>query len=383
MILGIDASRIRSGGGIVHLLGLMLAFEDLKHLFKEVHVWSYGSLLERLPDCDWLKKHKPPALEKSLIHQLYWQYSDLPKEFQRHNCDLLFTLDASSLCSVQPQVVLSQDLLSFEKGEMERLPLGFTWFRLWLIKYLQIKALKRANGVIFLSQYARRVLEVFTGTLPNVAIVHHGVDQGFLDIHNDQALDKSRLKQPLCNLKRIVYVSNVDYYKHQWNVVEAVASLRKEGVNLQLTLIGGGFGAPQARLEKVIAKCDPDRTFVEQLPFLEHTKLPALIKKFDLFLFASSCENMPITLIEGMALGMPIVCSDRGPMPEFLEDRGIYFDPEDVFSIAAAVQEILGSARQAGEFARRNAKAALQYTWARTANDTLEFLSKVSSGYKP
>ena len=50
--------------------------------------------------------------------------------------------------------------------------------------------------------------------------------------------------------------------------------------------------------------------------------MPEYLSKSNIFIFASSCENMPITLIEGMASGLPIACSDRGPMPEVLQDGG-------------------------------------------------------------
>ena len=59
----------------------------------------------------------------------------------------------------------------------------------------------------------------------------------------------------------------------------------------------------------------------------------AVLKRAHLFVFASSCENMPNTLVEAMASGLPIACSDRGPMPEILRDGGTYFDPENEVTI--------------------------------------------------
>ena len=49
---------------------------------------------------------------------------------------------------------------------------------------------------------------------------------------------------------------------------------------------------------------------------------------------------MPNTLIEAMAAGLPIVSSDRGPMPEILGDAGLYFNPESPDSIASALYEM-------------------------------------------
>src|SRR5690606_24895104 len=123
--------------------------------------------------------------------------------------------------------------------------------------------------------------------------------------------------------------SNAAPYKHQWHVVEAIAKARAQGADLSLFLVGGGKGAAQQRLEDAIKRHDPKGEFVKQVEFLEHAKIPAVIAEADVFVFASSCENLPITLLEGMAAGLPIACSDRGPMPEVLQDGGAYFDPED------------------------------------------------------
>ena len=49
MILGIDASRCRSGGAISHLIGILDNFDPKKYkIKKEIHLWSYNSLLDRI-----------------------------------------------------------------------------------------------------------------------------------------------------------------------------------------------------------------------------------------------------------------------------------------------------------------------------------------------
>ena len=92
--------------------------------------------------------------------------------------------------------------------------------------------------------------------------------------------------------------------------------LRAHGHNITLQLIGGGEGKAQKLLDKSINKYDPEASFVQVIDFISQNKVPEYLSKSNYFYFASSCENMPITLIEGMASGLPIACSDRGPMPE-------------------------------------------------------------------
>src|SRR5690606_34272884 len=97
MVIGIEASRNRSGGARAHLIGILESFDEkllLNHI-KEVHVWSYSDLLKQLPEKKWLIKHNVEASEKSILHQLWWQYKKLPTELKENNIDILLNTDAS------------------------------------------------------------------------------------------------------------------------------------------------------------------------------------------------------------------------------------------------------------------------------------------------
>ena len=111
------------------------------------------------------------------------------------------------------------------------------------------------------------------------------------------------------------------------------------------------------------------------MPFAD---LHTLYGEADGFVFASSCENLPNILIEAMAEGLPIACSNRGPMPEVLGDGGVYFDPTDVESIAEC---LLGLGKDP-ILRTRLAEAAWQnaqpYSWKRCADDTFDFIAQVA-----
>lgn len=124
MKLGIDASRNRSGGAVAHLIGLIGAARPERHGINEVHVWSYHKLLQELPDRPWLVRHNPVELERGILRQLYWQRYLFPQELERAGCDIIFNSDAGSIGRFAPSVTMSQDMLSYEPGEMERVRWG-------------------------------------------------------------------------------------------------------------------------------------------------------------------------------------------------------------------------------------------------------------------
>jgi glycosyltransferase involved in cell wall biosynthesis len=370
--LGINASRARSGGAVAHLIGLIQEARPQDHGIEQVHVWSYSKLLAKLPSQTWLVKHITSSLEGSLLRQLWWERFYLPEELRQSKCAILLNVDAGSVCRFGPAVTMSRDMLSYESREINRYSFGKDRLRLITLRYIQNMALRSAVGVIFLTRYAAHVIQQSCGSLKNVAYVPHGVGMAF---HADLQKKASLAEAPV----RCMYISNAMPYKHQWHVVEAIAILRQRGYELRLELVGGGEGEAQARLDAAIATCDPDRKFVTQYDFIPHSSLPKFLAAAHIFIFASSCENMPNTLVEAMASGLPIACSNRGPMPEVLEDGGVYFDPENPKSIADVVAELVDDPDKRIRLANRASQLATQYSWKRCADETLSFIARTNN----
>jgi glycosyltransferase involved in cell wall biosynthesis len=61
-------------------------------------------------------------------------------------------------------------------------------------------------------------------------------------------------------------------------------------------------------------------------------------------------------------------------MPEVLEDGGVYFDPEDAYSISLAIEQLMQSSTLRLSCAQRAKLLAQQYSWKRCADETLEFI---------
>lgn len=372
MKIGIDASRNRSGGARAHIIGILKDVEELPSEIEEVHIWSYDSLLNLLPNYSWLIKHSPKDLNRSIMHQLKWQYFSLASEARRNGIDILLNTDAGTVSRFYPSITMSRDMLSYEFGEMKRFGFSLQRLRLELLKYVQNYSLKNSVAAIFLTQYASTTIQKSSGEILDFKIIPHGVSENFrLEVASEEKVLNHN--GPI----KCIYVSNVAWYKHQWNVLEAIAILRDRGYDLEIDFIGGGHGAPQIKFNDTMMKLDPNGTFARQFDFVSHNDLPDYLKKADIFIFASSCENMPNTLIEGMCSGLPIVCSDRGPMSEVLQDGGIYFDPESISSIVNGIQNMLDDKIKRLEFSKVSKSLSNQYSWKRCREETFEYITEI------
>src|ERR1044071_2114073 len=179
IVVGIDASRNRSGGAKAHLIGILSQTNPKVHGILEVHLWSYKQLLDATPDQDWLIKHYSDDLNGSFVQQLLWQTIKLASEAAKAGCDILFTTDASTTCRFKPMVVVSQDMLSYEPAVMKIFGYTIDRLRLYAILFLQNRAMRFADGVIFLTHYASKVIQNSCGNLSNFVHIPHGVGENF------------------------------------------------------------------------------------------------------------------------------------------------------------------------------------------------------------
>lgn len=378
MIIGIDASNIRAGGGLTHLAELLRNADPLRHGITKIIVWGGADTLGNLEPRFWLVKSHEAALDRRLAVRLLWKRFRLSTLARAAGCDLLFVPGGSYMGAFRPVVAMSQNMLPFDLRELSRFGWSGMTLKFLLLRWAQTRTFRRADGVIFLTQYASRAVQAIIGQLSaKTIVVPHGIDHRFFSRPRDQ---KSLVAYSNIQPIRLLYVSIIDMYKHQWNVAEAAAQLRAKGIPVVLDLIGPAYSPALRRLTAQLSRIDPKREFVNYLGARQHSELHVLYDSADICIFASSCENMPNILMEAMASGLPIACSDRGPMPEVLGDGGVYFDPEDPDAIALAISRLIESSDLRAEKAELAFRKARQYSWELTAESTMTFLAETAAG---
>lgn len=372
MRIGIDASNIRAGGGITHLKELLSAAEPEKFGISKVTVWGCSYTLDCLPLRHWLIKIKEPMLDASLLSRLWWQRLRLPT-LARAACDLLFVPGGSFNGGFSPTVVMAQNLLPFDVKERRRYGLTFTRLRLFLLNHGQSATMRRAQGVIFLSEATRSLIKKSIGNISTrTAVIPHGIGDGFHHEPRQQLpISAYSIEKPF----RLLYVSIINLYKHQWNVVEAVSRLRSEGFPIVLDLVGPAYPPALKRLDRALRQFDPTGQVVKYHGSECYETLPRRYYETDGFVFASTCETISLIIMEAMASGLPIACSDVPPMPEVLENAGIYFPPENVDQIVSALKMLISDSKLREDLSHKANDRAKLFTWKRCSDETFSFLA--------
>jgi glycosyltransferase involved in cell wall biosynthesis len=111
--------------------------------------------------------------------------------------------------------------------------------------------------------------------------------------------------------------------------------------------------------------------------FIENADLAALYSGARLFVMPSLHEGFCMPVLEAMACGAPVVCSNASSLPEVAGDAALLFDPLDVEAMAAAIERALGSEELRRKMARRGSERVKAFTWARCARQVLTVLECV------
>ena len=372
--IGIDASNIKQGGGLTHLSKLILAADPCAMNFKKITIWSSKNTLNKLPDREWLNKQSPSWMSAPYPRRLIGQLLQLPKEIKKAKCDVLFAPGGIvSKLLPMPTVTMSQNLLPFEKKEASRF--GKTskmYFKFKVLKFIQKLSFKNASGVIFLSNYAQEVVsKSFRSPLINSTIIAHGIEKRFSESQGSKNITE---RAPI----KLLYVSIVMPYKHQCCVAKAVQILKSNGIAVDITFIGAACGTYGKQFRQLIKQLDPNENYLHWIDEQKFETIHEYYKKANIFVFASSCENLPNILIEAMASGLAIACADKNPMTEVLGDAGLYFNPEDPQSIARSIKELILNQelrKKLSELAHQKGK---NYSWEKCAHETFKFIRQTA-----
>jgi len=382
-VIGIDATNLRGGGGTVtHLIEILRAANRRDHNIASLILWGNIEILSKIEDMDWLVKINPHLSEGNLFQRSYWQHFCLSRAARDLGCDMLFAPGGTYTGDFHPIVTMSRNMLPFEWNELRRFGWSLMTFKFLLLRWTQIRTFRKADGVIFLTRYAKVAVESATNEIQgSVSVIGHGISNRFNIIPRRQkAITEFSKANPL----RILYVSTINQYKHQWQVINAIGILRAtQGWPLVLDLVGAANYQPAMdRLKASMRYHDPKGEWVLYHGSVSYNQLHSYYANADIGVFASSCENLPNILLETMASGLPVACSNRGPMPEILGEDGLYFDPEDAFDIANCLAVLIDQPSLRDELAHRSHSRSLDFTWEKCAFQTFQFLIETLLQYR-
>ena len=116
---------------------------------------------------------------------------------------------------------------------------------------------------------------------------------------------------------------------------------------------------------------------VEYIGYVPDPQRRAIYAGARLLVLPSFHEGFGLPALEAMALGVPVVASTAGALPEVVGDAGLLVPPDDVRGLAAAVTAVLSDPERAAAMSARGLARAAQFTWDRAARDLRDAFDRI------
>jgi len=246
------------------------------------------------------------------------------------------------------------------------------WLKKQVYKIITMKEVGKAEKIVTVSSFSQSQIVSLTPANPaKIQVVYEGAD-----LPKEGRLGRNKDLEILENTPYLLYVGNAFPHKNLDRLLQAfkVVCSSLSGSKLNLVLVGG----PDPfflRLKKMAEGIGLNNViFTDKI---SDSELSWLYQHALAYIFLSLIEGFGLPGLEAMSLDLPVICSNRGPLPEIYEDAALYFNPEDIADMAKKILRVVNSPGLRQELIKKGRKQVKKYSWRKTAQDTLKIYQSI------
>jgi glycosyltransferase involved in cell wall biosynthesis len=358
-VIGIDASRMSAG----------------QRTGTETYTWETLRAMAALNEPDAIRLYLnadalPPEADfpwdiRAIPFPRFWTHARLSLEMAAHPPKVLW-VPAHVIPINHPRSVVTIHDLGYL-----HVPEGHTNRQRRMLDYTTRWSVRAASHVIAISETTKRdLVDRYHLAEQDITVIPHGVNAN-LSRPDDATISEARERLGLMR-PFILAVGTLQPRKNYDGLARALSAIKNAGLPHQLVIAGKrGWLADEVE-RKIDASSNADR--VLRLGYVSEFDLAALYAAADLMVFPSWYEGFGLPALEAMQCGTPLVSSNRGALPEAVEDAGLIVDPGDEAALGQAMVRALTDAALRHRLIEEGHRRASEFSWERTARMTLEVL---------
>lgn len=239
-----------------------------------------------------------------------------------------------------------------------------------LLNRLTLVSMRRARRIIAVSGFVRETLLALGAPADKIDVVYHGVD----DLVPPAEGADTRKGGYVAFAGKFIRYANLE------TLFRAFARMGELGYKGELRFAGGPWDARYERSVRALVRSLGIAERVRFLGYVPRADVQAIMRDSDVFLFSSTLEACPFTLLEAMRQEAPIVATTAPPMREFCGDAALYVEPTDSAAFGDAAYRV-ATDPDLRERLRRAARArAGRFRWEDSVRGLVDSLVRASCG---
>ena len=283
-----------------------------------------------------------------------------------HSTDFVLPVSKS-----KPSIITIHDLA------FRHFPTFYTWKNRTYMNSMAKFSAKRADKIIAVSQATKNdIIHFLNVDEKKIIIIPEGVDELFKP-SSEQKIKTVKKEYGLPD-EYIVTLGTLQPRKNLEALIDAFARLRKDKAIPHKLVVVGEEGWNNERLLTKLDRLDIAEDIVIT-GFIEDNQLPSLYSGATALVYPSLYEGFGLPVLEAMACGVPVACSNTSSLPEVAGEAALLFDPTDVDQIYSSMQELLSDDRLRNNLSEAGIKRARHFTWEKTAKQTLSLYNTLKN----
>ncbi len=205
-----------------------------------------------------------------------------------------------------------------------------------------------------------------------VRTIYCGVGEEFNPGDTPDVLDYSTNRTRV-----ILYVGRADPYKNLVGLIRAFSQARMNATCDMKLIIAGAKDDRYPEAADLVRELDIEG-HVSWTGYIHQNDLVKAYRDADALCLPSRCEGFGLPVVEAMASGTPVICSNAGSLPEVAGDAAILFDPDDIEALSSGLVNILTDPHTARNLVDLGYKQAATFSWTRTAAQTMALYEELT-----
>jgi glycosyltransferase involved in cell wall biosynthesis len=297
---------------------------------------------------------------------------DIPASLRVDRPDVLHVQYTAPLFCPVPIVVTVHDVSYLEHPE------HFTWFRARQLRVTVSRTIRAATRILTPSEFSRKaIMRAYGVSGDKVVVVHNAVSSAFRPVQREMAAhwvwQNFGIPAPF-----VLSVGDLQPRKNHVGLIRAFEDLIRHYPQLPHHLVLVGKETWFAHTVRRAAERSAVADRVHFTGWVSDDDLRHFYGACDAFVFPSFYEGFGLPILEAMACGRAVACSNTSAMPEVANAAALLFDPSSPAEITRAMRDLLLDAQLRLRTERLGSQRAATFTWARAAQETLDVYYEVA-----
>lgn len=309
----------------------------------------------------------PPARLPFLIR--YWMDHPVRSHIAKHRHDVFFSPDGFISKDLDVPVVTMVHDVAFLRNPMHITPSIRKFYARWMPIYIA-----QADHIITVSEFSKK--EIMSGygvTESRISVVYNGVSEKYSPLSDEEK--EATGKTLAAGKPFFVYLGAIHPRKNILVLIRAFEQFKKNA-DLDYQLVIAGRPSWYTKEVYKAIESSPCKEDIRLTGFVNAATARLYMGNAVALIYPSRYEGFGLPVIEAMACGTPVMCSNVASLPEVAGDAALLFHPDDVDRICHGMEQLASDQLLRDDLIRKGRLRIKQFSWDKASGEVYDILKQ-------